>query len=134
MALHSAVSAIGFAVVWDTTSFRVFHVFHVVISDAWFNAAASMLMALFPRASFVQFNSAKDLMVVFGTILVRGIRRPVLDLSGYDYRITLLAGAVLSLLCLARLARLQTGELAEALEGVSHRLTWTAQRGANRPR
>ena len=115
MAMYCIVSAIGFAGVSDETSFRAFYVAHVIISGAWFTAAASMPMSLFPRSSFVQFNSTKDLMVVFGTILVSGIQGPVLDLSGHNYRFTLLAGAVFSLLCLVCLARLQTGQLAEAV-------------------
>jgi hypothetical protein len=100
MTAYCAVSAAGFAGVSDAASFRAFYFAHVVISGAWFTAAASMPMALFPRARFVQFNSTKDLMVVFGTILVSGVQGPVLDLSGHDYRFTLLAGAVFSLLCI----------------------------------
>jgi maltose/moltooligosaccharide transporter len=115
MAMYCVISAVGFAGVSDATSFRVFYVAHVVISGAWFTAAASMPMALFPRARFVQFNSTKDLMVIFGTILVSGMQGPVLDLSGHSYRFTLLAGAVFSLLCLVCLARLQTGQLAQAV-------------------
>ena len=69
-------------------------------------------MALFPRASFVQFNSTKDLMAILGTIVVSSIQGPMLDLSGHDYRFTLLAGAIFSLLCVACLSRLQSGSLA----------------------
>jgi hypothetical protein len=112
MTAYCAVSAAGFAGVSDAASFRAFYFAHVVISGAWFTAAASMPMALFPRARFVQFNSTKDLMVVFGTILVSGVQGPVLDLSGHDYRFTLLAGAVFSLLCIMCLVRLRSGALA----------------------
>ncbi len=115
LAMYCVISAVGFAGVEDEASFRAFYIAHVVISGAWFTASASMPMALFPRASFVQFNSTKDLVVVFGTILVSGIQGPMLDLSGHDYRFTLLAGAVFSLLCLVCLARLQTGQLAECV-------------------
>jgi maltose/moltooligosaccharide transporter len=112
MAMYCVISAIGFIGMADASAFRVFYVAHVIISGAWFTASASMPMALFPRASFVQFNSTKDLMVVFGTILVSAIQGPMLDLSGHDYRLTLLAGAVFSLASLACLVRLQTGQLA----------------------
>ena len=115
MAMYCIVSAVGFLGVSDAGGFRVFYVAHVVISGAWFTASASMPMALFPRARFVQFNSTKDLMVVFGTILVSGIQGPMLDLSGHDYRLTLLAGTVFSLASLACLARLQTATPAQAL-------------------
>lgn len=112
---YCIVSAIGFAGVSDAASFRAFYLAHVVISGAWFTAAASLPMALFPKDRFVQFNSTKDLIGIFGIILVSGLQGPVLDLSGHNYRYTLLAGAVFSLLCLACLARLQTGTMAEAL-------------------
>jgi len=112
MTVYCAISAAGFAAVSDAASFRAFYFAHVVISGAWFTAAASMPMALFPRSSFVQFNSTKDLMVIFGTILVSSIQGPMLDLSEHDYRYTLLAGAVFSLLCLLCLLRLQSGRLA----------------------
>jgi len=115
MAMYCIVSAVGFLGVSGAGGFRVFYVAHVVISGAWFTASASMPMALFPRASFVQFNSTKDLMVVFGTILVSGIQGPMLDLSGHDYRLTLLAGTVFSLASLACLVRLQTAPLARPL-------------------
>lgn len=113
MTAYCAMSAIGFATVSDAISFKAIYVAHVVISGAWFTAAASMPMALFPRARFVQFNSTKDLLVIFGSILVSGLQGPMLDLSGHDYRYTLLAGAVFSLACLVCLARLQTGRLAD---------------------
>jgi maltose/moltooligosaccharide transporter len=112
MTVYCAISAAGFAAVSDAASFRAFYFAHVVISGAWFTAAASMPMALFPRSSFVQFNSTKDLMVIFGTILVTGIQGPMLDLSEHDYRYTLLAGAVFSLLCVLCLLRLLSGRLA----------------------
>jgi maltose/moltooligosaccharide transporter len=107
MTVYCAISAAGFAMVSDAASFRAFYFAHVVISGAWFTAAASMPMALFPRASFVQFNSTKDLMVIFGTILVSSVQGPMLDLSEHDYRYTLLAGTVFSLLCVVCLLRLQ---------------------------
>ncbi|MEO6276210.1 MFS transporter [Roseateles sp.] len=107
MTVYCATSAAGFAGVSDAESFRVFYFAHVVISGAWFTAAASMPMALFPRARFVQFNSTKDLMVIFGTILVSSIQGPMLDLSGHAYSFTLLAGTVFSLLSLVCLTRLR---------------------------
>ena len=81
---------------------------HIVVSGAYFTAASSMPMALFPRARFVQYNSTKDLMVVFGNILVSSAQGPILDFSGHDYGLTLLSGAIFALLavvCLLRLRR-----------------------------
>lgn len=115
MAMYCAISAAGFATMSDAASFRAFYLAHVAISGAWFTAAASMPMALLPRSKFVQYNSTKDLMVVLGTVLVSSVQGVVLDLSGRDYRLTLLAGTLFSLLCLACLARLQSGALAAAI-------------------
>lgn len=112
MTMYCAVATAGFIGVSDAASFQAFYLAHVVFSGAWFTAAASMPMALFPQASFVQFNSTKDLMVILGVIVVSGLQGPVLDLSGHDYRITLLAGATFSLLCVLCLSRLQSGGLA----------------------
>jgi len=112
MALYCAISTLGFMGVDDAASFRSFYFAHVVISGAWFTAAASMPMAVFPRDSFVQFNSTKDLIVILGTILISSIQGPMLDLSEHQYRYTLLAGAAFSLLCILCLLRLQSARLA----------------------
>ena len=107
MGVYCAAAAIGYLSLGDPACFPWFYLAHVVVSGAWFTAAASMPMALFPRARFVQYNSTKDLMVVLGNILVSGVQGPVLDLSGHDYRLTLLSGALFALLCVLCLARLQ---------------------------
>ncbi|KQW90150.1 hypothetical protein ASC94_20660 [Massilia sp. Root418] len=108
MGLYCIAAAAGYLAVRDEASFRVFYMAHIIVSGAYFTAAASMPMALFPRARFVQYNSTKDLMVVFGNILVSSAQGPILDLSGHDYRLTILSGAVCALLavvCLLRLRR-----------------------------
>lgn len=114
MGLYCGLSALGFAGVSDATSFQVYYLAHVILSGAWFTAAASLPMALFPRSRFVQFNSTKDLMAVLGAIVVSGIQGPALDLSGHDYRFTILAGSLCSLLAVACLVRLQAGDLGPA--------------------
>jgi MFS family permease len=106
MGLYFAVAAIGYLCLQNEFSFRVFYLAHVIMSGAWFTAAASMPMALFPKGQFVQYNSTKDLMVMLGNILVSSVQGPVLDWSGHDYRLTLLSGALFSLLCLLCLTRL----------------------------
>jgi MFS family permease len=108
MVAYSAVAATGYLCLDDAASFRAFYLAHVIFSGAWFTAAASMPMALFPKSRFVQYNSTKDLMVVLGSILVSSVQGPVLDLSGHQYRLTLLSGALFSLLCVLCLARIQT--------------------------
>jgi maltose/moltooligosaccharide transporter len=97
----------GHAVVDDAASFQTIYLCHVIVSGAWWTAAASMPMALFPRERFVQFNATKDFVVVASTILLGIVQGPVLDLSGHDYRLTLGCGAVFSALCLVCMARLR---------------------------
>ncbi|MGV7209653.1 MFS transporter [Oxalobacteraceae bacterium A2-2] len=107
MGLYCAAAGAGYVLLHDAASFRVFYLAHIMISGAYFTAAASLPMALFPHARFVQYNSTKDLMVVFGNILVSSAQGPILDGSGHDYHLTLLSGAVFSLGCLCCLMRLQ---------------------------
>jgi maltose/moltooligosaccharide transporter len=107
MGVYFMAVAAGYLLLTDAISFRVFYMAHVILSGAYYTAAASMPMALFPSAQFVQYNSTKDLMVVFGSILVSSLQGPILDMSGHDYHLTLLSGALFSLLSLACLVRLQ---------------------------
>ncbi|WP_338764136.1 MFS transporter [Massilia sp. METH4] len=107
MTAYLAVAALGTAIVDDAATFQAVYLCHVIVSGAWWTAAASMPMALFPRERFVQFNATKDFAVVAGMIVVGIVQGPLLDLSGHDYRLTLGCGAVFSALCLACMARLR---------------------------
>ncbi|MBB3222765.1 MFS transporter [Pseudoduganella umbonata] len=107
IAVYCVVAALGTLLVDDAASFQAVYLCHVIVSGAWWTAAASMPMALFPRERFVQFNATKDFAVVSASILVGILQGPLLDLSGHDYRLTLGCGAVFSALCLLCLARLR---------------------------
>jgi Na+/melibiose symporter-like transporter len=107
MGLYFVNTAAGYAFVQGAASFAVFYVGHVVISGAYFTAAASLPMALFPKAQFVQYNSTKDLMTASSTIVVSALQGPLLDLSGHAYSLTLLSAAVFSFLCVICLVRLR---------------------------
>jgi maltose/moltooligosaccharide transporter len=107
MGMYLLTAAAGYTLITDSASFRVFYCAHVVISGAYFTAAASMPMALFPNAKFVQFNSTKDLLVACASILLSSAQGPVLDWAGHDYRLTLLSASVTSLLCIACLLKVR---------------------------
>jgi maltose/moltooligosaccharide transporter len=107
MALYGAVAALGWLTVTDAVGFQVVYTAHVIISGAWYTAAASMPMALFPRERFAQVNATKDMLDVAGKIVLGVLQGPVLDMSGHDYRLTLLSGAAGAMLCLACMARLR---------------------------
>jgi Na+/melibiose symporter-like transporter len=106
MGLYFVIVLCGCFLVRDAPAFRCFYLAHVVVSGAYFTAASSLPMALFPSAEFVRYNSSKDILVAFANIVVGASLGPLLDLSGHDYRLTLASAAVFSLLsalCLARL-------------------------------
>jgi hypothetical protein len=106
MALYCLIALGGWLLVDGAAAFRCFYVAHVIVSGAYFTAAAAMPMALFPRAEFVRYNSSKDIMVALANIIVGTCLGPLLDLSGHDYRLTLASAALFSLLCLGCMARL----------------------------
>jgi maltose/moltooligosaccharide transporter len=107
MVLYCLVAAAGFVWLRDAASFRVVYVAHVVISGAYFTAAASLPMALFPRSQFVRYNATNGVICTFASIFVSAIQGPALDWSGHDYRLTLLSAAVFSLLCVGCLSRVR---------------------------
>lgn len=106
MALYSLIALGGCLLVQDGAAFRAFYLAHVVVSGAYFTAAAAMPMDVFPRAEFVRYNASKDIMVALANILVGTSLGPLLDWSGHDYRLTLASAALFSLLCLGCLGRL----------------------------
>ena len=106
MALYSLIALGGCLLVQDGTAFRAFYLAHVIVSGAYFTAAAAMPMDVFPRAEFVRYNASKDIMVALANILVGTSLGPLLDWSGHDYRLTLASAALFSLLCLGCLGRL----------------------------
>lgn len=106
MGLYCGIALGGWLLVDGGAAFRVFYLAHVIVSGAYFTAAAAMPMDLFPRAEFVRYNASKDIMVALANILVGTSLGPLLDLSGHDYRLTLASAALFSLLCLACLGRL----------------------------
>jgi MFS family permease len=106
MAVYAVIALAGWLLVDGVAGFRCFYVAHVIVSGAYFTAAAAMPLDLFPRAQFVRYNSSKDIMVAFANILVGTCLGALLDLSGHDYRLTLGSAALFSLLALACLGRL----------------------------
>jgi len=105
MGLYCATAAAGYLAVGDAASFRYFYVAHVVMSGAYFTAAQSLPMALFPNSQFVRYNSTKDVMVALASIVVSISQGPILDLSGHAYQLTLASASAFSLLCVICLAR-----------------------------
>jgi len=106
MALYCVIALSGWLLVREAAAFRAFYLAHVIVSGAYFTAAAAMPMALFPRAEFVRYNASKDIMVALANILVGTCLGPLLDWSGHDYRLTLGSAFLFSLLCLGCMGRL----------------------------
>ena len=110
MALYCVIAALGCVLVKGPASFQLFYLAHVSISGAWFTAASSLPMVLFPADRFVQFNASKDMLVVLANIVVSAVQGPLLDLSGHAYRLTLLSATVGSLLCVGCMLRLRRSD------------------------
>ena len=92
--LYMAVMLSGFFVIHDVNTFSAFFVLHVVISGAYFTSAASLPMMLFPRLRFSQFASAAGMMTGLSTLGLSVTQGPVLDFSGNNYQLTLLASGM----------------------------------------
>lgn len=107
MAAYLLAAAAGYAWLRDGATFRLFYGAHIVISGAYFTAAASMPMALFPNAQFVQYNATKDLLVGLAGIVLSSVQGPLLDHAGHDYRLTLFSAVACSALCVACLLKIQ---------------------------
>lgn len=108
MSAYGIVALTGYLFVDGVTSFEMAYLTHVIMSGAYFTAAASLPMALFPAADFVRYNATKETMVALANIVVSTTQGPLLDLSGHNYRLTLASAtafALLALLCMARLRR-----------------------------
>lgn len=110
MSAYFVVALTGYICVNGPAVFQYVYLAHVIMSGAYFTAAASLPMALFPRTDFVRYNSSKETMVAFGNLFVSLIQGPLLDLSGHDYSLTLASAAGFSMLALFCMAKLrQTG-------------------------
>lgn len=99
-----AISAVyGALFIHDPTTFGIALVAHTVLSGTYFTCTASMGQILFPRSKFAQYASAGGLvtsLVTFAYSVGSGI---VIDATGNNYRITFVAGLVLSVLTLVLL-------------------------------
>jgi len=106
MLLYCALALGGWLLVDGGAAFRRFYVAHVIVSGAWFTAAAALPLAVFPRAEFVRYNASKDILVAFANILAASSIGPLLDHSGSDYHLTLGSAALFSVLTLGCMAKL----------------------------
>jgi Na+/melibiose symporter-like transporter len=117
MGLYLCVACGGFLAVHDLQSFAVVYVLHVVVAGTYYTAAASLPMALFPRARFLQFDGAKRFLFCTSNIALSFLLGPMLDSTGHDYGLTLLSGALLaaaSLVMFRRLSRAARGRVGAA--------------------
>jgi MFS family permease len=106
LALYVPLALGGSLLPLDAAAFRWVYLAHVILSGAYFTAAAAMPAALFPQAEFVRYNASKDSLVAVANIVVGSSAGMLLDLSGHAYRLTLAGAALFSLACLGCLCRL----------------------------
>lgn len=105
MFMFMLTTLLGFCFISGVTSFGVVYVLHTVISGAYFTATASLPMVLFPRLRFTQFASAAGMLGSLSGIVNSLIQGAVLDYSGHNYRLTLLAAGIFSCLAFALLLK-----------------------------
>lgn len=107
MALYAVCMLAGYALIADAASFGVLYVGHVVFGSIYNTAAASLPMLLFPKLRFMQFASAAFLVTSLVGIFFNLIMGPVLDYSGHNYRLTILASSMFAFVALGMLLRVQ---------------------------
>lgn len=98
--IFSLTMFLSFIFIKGSTSFGVIYVLHTVISGIYFTSTASLPMVLFPKLRFAQFASAGTLLVSVTTAVIGLIQGPLLDISGRNYRLTLLLACIFSILAL----------------------------------
>ena len=97
----------GYFVTTDADSFAGLYMAHVLLASTYNTAAASLPMLLFPRMRFLQFASAAFLMTSVVGIIGNGIMGPILDFTGHNYRLTILASSLFAFLTLAALFKVR---------------------------
>ncbi len=103
LVLYLISSVYGALFIHDTVTFGIALVAHTVLSGTYFTCTASMGQILFPRSKFAQYASAGGLvtsLTVLGYSVASGI---VIDATGNNYKLTFVAGLVLSVITLALL-------------------------------
>lgn len=119
MALFLPLAILGFCGIRGPASFGLVYVLHTVLSGAYFTATASLPMVLFPRLRFTQFASASGLAIALSNIAMNLVQGPILDWSGHNYRLTLLAESVFAALALFLLLVVRRNWLARQAQAVS---------------
>lgn len=105
MGVFMVTALLGFALIGGPTSFGIVYVLHTVMSGAYFTATASLAMVLYPRLRFTQFASAGGLLGSVVWIVVNLTQGILLDLSGHNYRLTLLAAGIFAAAALGLLLK-----------------------------
>ena len=94
--LFALTTLLGFILIGGIKSFAVIYVLHTVVSGVYATATAALPMVLFPKLRFAQFASANALLIAISTVFLGFVQGPLLDYSGHNYRLTLLAASVIS--------------------------------------
>ncbi len=110
MGMYSIGVGGGYLLLHDADSFRPVYLLHVVLSGAYFTAAASLPMALFPRLDFLRYCAFRDLLGALIAIALSLAQGAVLDHYNHDYRLTLLFAACCGALCAYCLLRLSMAQ------------------------
>jgi len=100
LACHIIVTLSGFFLISSPHSFLVAWISHGVLAGCFYTGTASLALRLFPQERFAQFASAAGIIGAPAGILLAPLVGMLIDSSGNAYRVTFLAGAILSGLAL----------------------------------
>jgi MFS family permease len=95
-ALYAIATIWGARYANSAATFGVAFVAHVVLSGCYFTTSASLGQRLFPHSRFAQFASAASMIQALSTVGLGYYLGGVLDRSGHLYRITFVAGLIMS--------------------------------------
>lgn len=101
LTLYAASTLWGATCIRDANTFGIALVIHTVLSGTYFTATASLGQALLPRSKFGQFASAGSVLTALVSMTVGPVLGGMLDTTGHNYRLTFVAGFILS--CVAAL-------------------------------
>lgn len=96
MILYAISTAFGVWLIHDARTYSIALFIHTVLSGCYATATNSLSQSLLPRSKFSQFASAGGILTSMVTIAVGPTVGKMLDLTDHNYRLTFVAGFVIS--------------------------------------
>ena len=88
----------GFFIMLNAKAFPYIFIMHVIISGCFFTFTASLNSRILPQGIFAQFISAIGIVSAVFNVIAGPVIGKIIDLTGKDYRYTLLLSALISII------------------------------------